>query len=82
MMKGGENMKTMTCRQMGGPCDIPIHGNSAEEMMNNGKKHVHSVDDEGHKKVITMMQEMQKNPEASKEWNDKFKKDFDALPVE
>jgi hypothetical protein len=75
-------MKTMTCRQMGGPCDVPIHGNTAEEMMNNAKEHVHSVDDEGHKKVIAMIQEMQKNPEAGKEWNDKFKKDFDALPEE
>ena len=81
-MKGGENMKTMTCRQMGGPCDAPIHGNTAEEMINNGTEHVHSVDDEGHKKVIAMMQEMQKDPASGKEWNEKFNKDFDALPEE
>ena len=51
-------------------------------MMNNGRAHIHSVDDEGHKKVITMMQEMQKDPEAGKKWNEKFQKDFDALPEE
>ena len=75
-------MKTTTCRQMGGPCDAPIHGNNPEETMNNGKEHVHSMDDEGHKKVIAMMQEMQNNPKAKKEWEDKFNKDFDALPEE
>jgi hypothetical protein len=25
-------MKTMTCRQMGGPCDAAFHGNKADEM--------------------------------------------------
>ena len=75
-------MKTMTCKQMGGPCDAPIHGETAEEMMENGRTHIHSVDDEGHKKVITMMQEMQKDPEAGGKWNEQFQKDFDALPKE
>lgn len=73
-------MKTMTCRQMGGPCDVSIHGNNPEEMINNAKEHVQSMNDEGHKKVMTQVQEMQNNPEAKKEWEDKFKKDFDALP--
>lgn len=72
----------MTCRQMGGPCDMPIQGNTAEEMMNNGRNHVHSVDDEGHKKVIAMMVEMQSNPEAGKKWNDDFTAQFNALPEE
>ena len=77
-------MKTMTCKQMGGPCDAPIHGNTAEEMMNNGAKHLQEAaakGDEAHKKVMTMMEEMQKNPESdsNKQWNEKFKKDFAAL---
>lgn len=73
-------MKTMTCRDMGGPCDAAIHGNTAEEMISSGRDHVHSMDDDGHKQVMTMMEEMQSNPEAAKQWNDKFSADFDALP--
>lgn len=80
LAKGGDSMKTMTCRQMGGPCDTKIHGETAEELLKNAQEHVHTMEDEGHKKVVTMIQDMQKNPTASKEWNDKFKKDFDALP--
>ncbi len=73
-------MKTMTCAQMGGPCDTPIHGNTAEEMLNNGTKHVKETNDEGHQKVLAMMEEMQKNPEAGKKWNDDFTAKFNGLP--
>ena len=65
---------------MGGPCDAPIHGETAEEMMNNGAAHVRESDDEGHKKVQAMMEEMQKNPESGKQWNDDFTKKFAELP--
>lgn len=78
-------MKTMTCKQMGGPCDTAIHGATAEEMMDNGAAHVKEMagqGDEEHKKVLMMMEEMQKNPESGKEWNEKFMKDFAALSEE
>jgi hypothetical protein len=76
-------MKTMTCRQMGGPCDYPIHGNTADDVMNKGTAHIKEMigkGDEEHKKVKSMMDEMQKNPDSAKEWNNKFMKDFAALP--
>lgn len=75
-------MKTMTCRRMGGPCDTLVQGNTAEEMMKNGAMHINEMagkGDEAHKKVQVMMEEMQKNPESGKEWNEKFMKDFAAL---
>lgn len=82
-MRGGEvKMKTMTCRQMGGPCDEPIHGSTPEEMMNNGTAHVTSMDDEEHKKVLVMMDEMHKNPEAGKQWTDEFMAKYNELPEE
>ncbi len=73
-------MKTMTCRQMGGPCDASISGESAEEMMTNGAAHISSMDDEGHKKAVEMMEEMQNNPDAGKVWNEDFAKKFAELP--
>lgn len=69
----------MTCRQMGGPCDAEITGNTPEEMMKNGEAHLLSKDDEAHKKAVAMMEEMQKNPEAGKKWNDDFQAKFAAL---
>lgn len=75
-------MKTMTCRQMGGPCDMPIHGETAEELMNNGTKHVQESNDEGHKKVIAMMEEMQKDPAAGQKWTEDFNKKFADLPLD
>lgn len=73
-------MKTMTCRQMGGPCDAAIQGETADEIMNKGAKHIKDVNDEEHKKVLAMMEEMQKNPDSGKEWNDTFQKKFAELP--
>lgn len=75
-------MKTMTCKQMGGPCDTAIHGETSEEMMNNGAAHVAEMagQDEGHKSAMDMMEGAMTNPEAAKEWNDKFQADFAAQP--
>ncbi len=76
-------MKTMTCRDMGGPCDTPITGNTADEMMNNGAAHVTEManqGDEEHKKVLVMMEEMQNNPTAGEQWGKEFHAKFDALP--
>ena len=76
-------MKTMTCKQMGGPCDAAMHGNTADEVMNAGEAHVREMaakGDEAHKQVLTAMEDMQKDPEAGKQWTEKFQADFAALP--
>jgi predicted small metal-binding protein len=73
-------MKTMTCRQMGGPCDVALHGETADEIMDKGTKHIQESGDKDHKKVLDMMEDMQKNPDSGKEWNDTFKKKFAQLP--
>ena len=73
-------MKTMTCKQMGGPCDMPIQGETAEEMMNNGAKHLMEQSDEAHKAAKSMMEDMQKNPAAGQKWNEDFAKQFAELP--
>ena len=76
-------MKTMTCRQMGGPCDAKFQAKTAHEMMNHGAEHVRhwaNKGDQAHRKTLQMMEETQKDPAAGKEWNKKFEKDFAALP--
>lgn len=76
-------MKTMTCKQMGGPCDTAFQAETADEIMDKGGAHVIETAEQGdeeHKKVKEMMDEMQTNPASGEEWNKKFHADFDALP--
>ena len=74
-------MKSMTCRQMGGPCNAVIVGNTAKEMMDNGSKHIKEyMGDAEHKKVFDMMMDMQKDPAAGKKWNEEFEMRFASLP--
>ena len=47
-------MKTMTCAQMGGPCDTAFRGNSADDVIKAEDKHLKemvSAGDETHEGV-------------------------------
>jgi hypothetical protein len=76
-------MKTMTCRQMGGPCDFAIKGASADDVIKAGEQHIKDMvakGDESHKKAAQMMEDMRKNPSSGMEWYQKTLSDFAALP--
>ena len=76
-------MKTMTCRQMGGPCDAPFHGNTADDVIKAQDKHLKEMvakGDETHKSALKMMQDRWKNPVKGMGRYIKTKKAFAALP--
>jgi len=76
-------MKTMTCKQLGGVCDKEFHAKTFEEMAEMSKKHgmeMYEKGDEEHIKVMKDMKELMNDPEATKEWMERKKKEFDALP--
>ena len=76
-------MKTMTCRQMGGPCDTAFHGNTADDVIKLEDSHLKEVvagGDETHKSALKSMQGRWKNPIAGMGWYMKTKKAFAALP--
>ena len=76
-------MKTMTCNQLGGACDIEFHANTFEEMAEMSKKHgseKFQMGDEKHLKAMNKMMEIMKSPEAMKEWFENKRKEFDSLP--
>jgi len=82
-MKGEIMMKTMTCRQLGGPCNAPIHGDSADEVIKAAEKHFRDMvanGDEAHKSAVQMMDDMWKKPASGMEWYKKTQSDFAALP--
>ena len=73
-------MKTMTCKDIDGPCNVEIQGETAEEIMKKGYGHVYSTDDEEHKKTVGEWQAKPNDPEAKKKWMEDFQTKFDAAP--
>lgn len=73
----------MTCKQLGGACDLEFHANSFEEMAEMAKKHgmeMFQKKDEAHLKAMNEMQELMKSPQAMNEWFENKRKEFEALP--
>ncbi len=76
-------MKTMTCKQLGGACDLDFHADTFEEMADQSKKHGMEMvqsGDEVHLKAMNEMQELMRSPDAMTEWFENKRKKFDALP--
>lgn len=76
-------MKTMTCEQLGGPCDFQHHGNTANEVIKAQDSHLKEMvakGDETHSSALREMQGRWKNPLAGMGWYRKAKRDFAALP--
>jgi predicted small metal-binding protein len=76
-------MKTMTCRQLGGPCDFLLRGNTANEVIKAQDSHVKEMvarGDETHKSALREMQGRWKNPLSGMGWYRKSKREFAALP--
>lgn len=76
-------MKTMTCTQLGGACDLAFRGNTADELIKAQDAHLKAVvaaGDEAHRGALESMQARWKNPLAGMGWYRKTKKAFSALP--
>ena len=76
-------MKTMTCKQLGGACDLEFHAKTFEEMKQMSQKHAHEMYKKGDEKHIKVMKEMMvlmKDSKAMKNWMENKKKEFNALP--
>jgi hypothetical protein len=76
-------MKTMTCKQLGGACDLQLHGATADEIIKAQDKHLNdavAVGDESHESALKAMKNRWKHPVAGMGWYRKAKRDFAALP--
>jgi hypothetical protein len=76
-------MKTMTCNQLGGPCDFPLHGNTADEVIKGQDKHLKEMvagGDDTHNTALKAMKGRWKHPLAGMSWYKNTKRDFAALP--
>jgi hypothetical protein len=76
-------MKTMTCRQLGGPCDLAHRGESANAVIKLQDQHLNDVvaaGDASHADALAAMKGRWKRPIAGTGWYRQAKKDFAALP--
>jgi predicted small metal-binding protein len=68
-------MKTMTCKQLGGPCDHVLSAESWEEMVQKMVKHVM----ETHPDTANEMEKM--HNEDPKQWGREMKPKWDSAPA-
>jgi hypothetical protein len=76
-------MKTMTCAQMGGPCDQAFQGESADDVIKQQDQHLKdmvSAGDEAHVPADNDMRGRWKHPIKGMGWYKSTKKAFAALP--
>ena len=76
-------MKTMSCKQLGGACDLEFHANTFEEMADKSKKHgmeMHQKQDAGHLKAMQEMGELMKSPEDMQKWFESKRQEFESQP--
>jgi predicted small metal-binding protein len=76
-------MKTMTCRQLGGPCDLRLQGDTADEVIKAQDKHLKDAvagGDVSHQDALTDMKGRWKHPIAGMSWYRAVKRDFASLP--
>ena len=75
-------MKTMTCKDLGGPCDFAHSGEDANVIIKSQDKHLREAvkaGDASHEEALKAMKGRWKNPFAGMGWYNQVKKDFAAL---
>ena len=75
-------MRTMTCKQLGGPCDLPLHGETANDVIKAQDRHLKEMvanGDQTHESALKEMKGRWKNPLSGMAWYRKTKRDFSAL---
>ena len=75
-------MKTMTCTQLGGPCDLPLRGGTADEVIKAQGRHLKEAvasGDATHEGALKDMRGRWKRPLASMGWYRQVKRDHAGL---
>lgn len=76
-------MKTMTCEQLGGPCDLAHQGATADEVIKLQDKHVREAAKAGDVAHVPAREEMKarwRKPISGMGWYRDVKKRFAELP--
>jgi len=73
----------MTCRQLGGACDLEFRAGSFEEIAALSKQHgteMFKAGDQAHLAAMEEMKALMADSDAMQRWLDGKRRQFDALP--
>lgn len=76
-------MKTMTCHQLGGPCELEHQGETADDIIVAQDRHLKEAEhmgDASHQEARDAMKGRWRRPKQSLEWYFGVKRTFAALP--
>ena len=76
-------MKTMTCRQLGGPCDTQHRGQTADDVIKAQDRHLKQDPAEGdasHEAARAQMKARWRHPKQAMDWYRAAKQAFADLP--
>jgi hypothetical protein len=76
-------MKTMTCSQLGGPCDLAHVGVDANEIIKAQDRHLRESVVSGsseHEPALRAMKGRWRRPVSGLKWYRQVQRDFEALP--
>ena len=76
-------MKTMTCRQLGGPCDEPHTRETADEVIKAQDRHLKAAvksGDDTHGEARETMKGRWRHPKQAMDWYTGIKRSFAELP--
>ena len=74
-------MKTMTCKELGGACDLEFHANTFEEMAQMSQNHGKEMFQKGDKPHLQAMGEMRnlmQSTDGMARWMEGKRKEFEA----
>jgi len=72
----------MTCKQLGGACDLEFQANTFDEIVELSKKHGKEMfvkNDDAHLEAMYKIQELMKKTDDMKKWFEDKRKEFDSL---
>lgn len=76
-------MKTMTCKQLGGPCELPLEGSTADQIVKAQDRHLResvASGDDSHAGALAEMKGRWKRPLKAMGWYRNVKQEFAVLP--
>ena len=76
-------MKTMTCRQLGGACDLALRGETADDVIKAQDRHLReavAAGDTAHEPALEEMKGRWKHPLRGMGWYKSTKREFAGLP--
>jgi Protein of unknown function (DUF1059) len=78
-------VKTMTCRQLGGPCDLEHRGETADDVIKAQDRHLKAAQQSGdaaHQEARNAMKGRWRRPLQSLDWYREAKRTFAQLPTD